>query len=386
MLYKKILLIILGIFISLLFLECSLQLISITNNFVNDIHKEKKIKKSGNFFSIMCIGESTTYHQYPKYLKEYLDKYETKIKFNVIDCGHSAYRLYDLYYVYKKEIEKYNPDIVVGMIGINDMIETNFNSYSKIKTIYLFNLIKEHIKHLVYFKRIEKKFNKQQYSVIPNQSVANGTKKKLSKILFSDQRDIELNKVFGNKEKDMLLGIYSIKEEFFSTFLSEYYKDTKTNTKFEDILQNIISNNDIKDEFKFGFLGIYNLLNNNFDLGEQFLNKADSIRLTYNYTEISKKYKKILDLIISKNIKYIAMQYPVRDISSLEKIIEKTKYKNKVIFIDNKKSFREALKKEEKYNIFEDLFAWDFGHCKEYGNRLIAENLAKEIIKTIKSN
>ena len=99
--------------------------------------------------------------------------------------------------------------------------------------------------------------------------------------------------------------------------------------------------------------------------------------------EISKKYKKILDVIVKKNnIKYIAMQYPVRDIESLKKIIEYTGYSNDVIFVSNKDNFRQALM--SKNNIFEDLFAWDFGHCTELGNRLIADNLAKEISKILK--
>jgi hypothetical protein len=76
------------------------------------------------------------------------------------------------------------------------------------------------------------------------------------------------------------------------------------------------------------------------------------------------------------------MQYPVRDISSLQKIIEKTKYSDVVFYASNKNVFRTALKDINRKEIFKDLFAWDFGHCTEYGNRLIANNIA-QVIKMV---
>jgi hypothetical protein len=124
------------------------------------------------------------------------------------------------------------------------------------------------------------------------------------------------------------------------------------------------------------------MLNGQYDLGEQNLDLADNERLKYDYSDISKKYEKILDMIVPNGITYIAMQYPVRDISSLQKITDQTKYGDFVFYVSNKNVFRTALKTENKKEIFKDLFAWDFGHCTDYGNRLIANNLA-QVIKMV---
>lgn len=384
MLYKKFLLIICGFILACLILECSLQIISIGINIIDNINISKNINRKKNYISIMCIGESTTQKQYTKYLKQYLEKYNPNLSFNIIDMGHNSYRLNELYAKYKKDLNKYKPDIVIGMIGINDLIETSFNTYSKIKTIYLFNLLKEHTKSLIYFNKTQKDFRKTKYSFIPNDAVARDIKKKLANLLFSDNHNIKMKEILKEQNKNILLGIYSMREEFFSKVISSYYDSSNKDINFNDFMNNMCNNGTIRDEFKFGFLGIYNLLKNNNEFGEEYLNKADNIRLNYDYTEISKKYEKILNILFSKNIKYIAMQYPVRDIGSLKKIINNTKYKDKVFYVSNKDNFRTALKSDKKYEIFEDLFAWDFGHCKEYGNRLIANNAALEITKILK--
>ena len=377
-LFKFFALIFLGILIALVILECVLQVTSIIINNINSFDIKKEVNKSKNHISIMCIGESTTHKQYTKYLKYYLHKYYPEKVFYVFDCGHPACRLNELYYHYKKQIKQYKPNIIVGMIGINDMIDTNFKTYSKIKTIYLYNLIRAHIKSLNYFSKIKKQ--RQDFSS------ACDVKNKLSDILFSNNRNQELTNIFADKQKDLLLGIYSMKDEFFSKFITEYYDSNKKDSTFDDVLQDMFNeNDDIKKEFKYGFLGIYNLLNDNYILGEQYLCMADEERLNYDYSEISKKYEKILDLIIPNGIKYIAMQYPVRNISSLQKIIDGTKYKDNVIFLSNEQSFRDALKSEHKNDIFGDLFAWDFGHCVKYGNELIANNVAKKITELLKN-
>ena len=241
----------------------------------------------------------------------------------------------------------------------------------------MYKLIKAHIESLLYFSKIKKP--KQNFDLACN------AKDDLSEILFSDNRDKDLKNIFTGKTKDLLLGIYSMKDEFFSKFIREYYDKNQTESTFDDVLQDMFAeDSDIKKEFKYGFLGIYSLLNNNYDQGEQYLDMADEERLKYDYSEISKKYEKILDFIIPNGITYIAMQYPVRDISSLQKIIDGTKYKNDVIFLSNEEIFRNALKKEKKNDIFGDLFAWDFGHCTTYGNKLIADNVAKKIVELTK--
>lgn len=55
-----------------------------------------------------------------------------------------------------------------------------------------------------------------------------------------------------------------------------------------------------------------------------------------------------------------------------------------VAFIDNKKAFQAALARGSYDAIFRDHFAGDFGHCTPAGNRLIALNVAAALKKVIR--
>jgi hypothetical protein len=91
----------------------------------------------------------------------------------------------------------------------------------------------------------------------------------------------------------------------------------------------------------------------------------------HNYQEL----KRILD---KRGIKLVCLQYPVRSIEPLKKIFEDEKG---VIFVDNERIFKDALKKTSYKEYFTDMFGGDFGHCTRKGNRLLAENIANVILK-----
>ena len=55
--------------------------------------------------------------------------------------------------------------------------------------------------------------------------------------------------------------------------------------------------------------------------------------------------------------------------------------KEGLIFVDNEKVFKDALKTAKYEEYFKDNFAGDFGHCTDKGNRLLAGNIANIILK-----
>jgi len=85
--------------------------------------------------------------------------------------------------------------------------------------------------------------------------------------------------------------------------------------------------------------------------------------------------KKILD---RRRIKLVCVQYPMRSIESLKRIFNSS---DNVIFVDNENIFEKALKKGSYKEYFIDMFFGDFGHCTSKGNRLLAENIANEVLK-----
>jgi len=95
-----------------------------------------------------------------------------------------------------------------------------------------------------------------------------------------------------------------------------------------------------------------------------------------------RNYNKIISLVNLSASRMICMQYPLRSLDLLKKIIRPH---HDVIFVDNKENFERALKHSQYSEYFSDFFGGDFGHCTRAGNRLIAENLADTILKIIPS-
>ena len=71
----------------------------------------------------------------------------------------------------------------------------------------------------------------------------------------------------------------------------------------------------------------------------------------------------------------------MRNIEPLKKILQGNE--EGVIFVDNEKIFRDALKKASYREYFSDTFGGDFGHCTPKGNKLLAENIANVILKEV---
>ena len=86
---KKILLIFCGLIIGLVFIELFLQSASVAVKlYKNHIIKQELNRK--NSITILCIGESTTDRQWPKFLKQSLIAKNVKKEITVIDKGARA--------------------------------------------------------------------------------------------------------------------------------------------------------------------------------------------------------------------------------------------------------------------------------------------------------
>ncbi|GAB1402243.1 hypothetical protein MASR1M68_11540 [Elusimicrobiota bacterium] len=172
-LFKKILLIFLGLVLSLVFLEVLLQSTSFAIKYIKDFKTYnylKKIKKEDTV-TILCIGESTTHKMYPSYLQQVLDKTDPG-RFAVIDGGVPAIMLKNISETIEDTIKKYNPTIVIFMMGINDgfyypeeseyepvLEDTNekdkYSKMPKIKIYRLALLLKMHITELLKTKNYD---------------------------------------------------------------------------------------------------------------------------------------------------------------------------------------------------------------------------------------
>ncbi|MFH0984776.1 MAG: tetratricopeptide repeat protein [Candidatus Omnitrophota bacterium] len=71
-------------------------------------------------YRILCLGESTTAGTYPSFLEEELNRRGQGIPFSVIDKGIPSTNTDVILAQLEANLDKYKPDLVVTMMGIND--------------------------------------------------------------------------------------------------------------------------------------------------------------------------------------------------------------------------------------------------------------------------
>jgi len=138
---KKISLLLLGSFLGLFLIEFGLR---ISGDIYLRIKGQQDIalaKQTGRY-TIVCLGESTTVFygkdSYPSQLEGILNKSGTGINFKVINKGIVGTTTDVILSYLEDNLNKYNPDMVAAMIGINDSDETIPYRKNRIDKLRLF--------------------------------------------------------------------------------------------------------------------------------------------------------------------------------------------------------------------------------------------------------
>jgi len=105
-------------FLCLFLLEIGLRLRGAIFLSLQEHRNRVSIKQKGEC-RIMCLGESTTQGQYPYFLEEILNQRNTGISFTVIDKGLGGTTTVAILSQLEANLNKYQPDIVVTMMGIS---------------------------------------------------------------------------------------------------------------------------------------------------------------------------------------------------------------------------------------------------------------------------
>ena len=134
-----------------------------------------------------------------------------------------------------------------------------------------------------------------------------------------------------------------------------------------------------KDDTFYGALRILYEEMSNHELAAQYEDKAKELRLDYYIPITIKNYHKLKEIVDSAGVPIIFVQYPMRSVEPLKKIFEGEQ--EKMIFVDNEQIFRDAVQADGYKAYFKDLFAGDFGHCTDKGDKLLAENVARVILR-----
>ena len=130
----------------------------------------------------------------------------------------------------------------------------------------------------------------------------------------------------------------------------------------------------------FGALALVCLEKSEDTLAENYFQQANKRRLEFCHPETRNSFRRLRDIAKKNNCLLICVQYPVRSIEGLKGIFDSM---DGVYFVDNEKSFKDAIKSEGYDAYFSDRFAGDFGHCTKKGNTLLASNVARQILRII---
>lgn len=119
-----------------------------------------------------------------------------------------------------------------------------------------------------------------------------------------------------------------------------------------------------------------------YDAAMEYSQKVNNLDSSWFKPVTVNSYRLLKEKLDTRGIRLICVQYPMRSAAFLMNIF---KDENDVVFVDNEESFKQLVREAGVQEVFRDLFAGDFGHCTDKGNRLLAKNIAKAILKAVGS-
>jgi len=376
----------------------------------------------------LCLGESTTADGYPDQLEEILNRRFEDRKITVINAGVPGTNTGIILTRLEANIDKYRPDIIVTMMGINDRafsspVEDEF--YERDDVLYrtdslriykLSVLLKEHIKY--FFKSEDYKKNSffpiDEYHDSEEKALGLSHSLRLERIRKlresgkenilelihtarsyahagkDNQIEKILNKILEIKPNNVnvygdifvlfaYIGKWEKSEKFLKKALELNPQDPLTYIRFANLkgvadynyhnpeeiiatLRRAMLENPYNEELRHAFLMIKQKQRKNSEVIEHIT---------------SVNYRKVMDILQSRGIPLVAVQYPGRPVQKLKHMLGEEK--QSVYFVDNEASFKRAVENEGYWIYFTDRFLGDFGHMTLKGQKLLAGNIADVI-------
>ncbi len=391
--YLKILSVVFYVFfISILSIELSLRFYGFLYSLPQKIHNQTSAHKTDKkTYKILLLGESTTALPitWSIQLENILDKNNQGIDFQVFNEGKLGTRTSFIVARLPENIKKYNPDIVVTMMGINDdmaYLEPYTESGNSLRVVKFYKWLTFSLRNGFFSS------SKEVVGDIAGKSTSAEIENLYTEAMKSKEsgdtnRAIELlNKVIEidsehNVAYKELGWIYmgsdlSESEKMFkkSIELSKKNPDVQNSDNAIASLISVYRMQKIPDDII--FKKISELTGEESKVLEFFITQDAQEGITYNY-------KKLYEVLRENNIQYIAMQYPMLPISDIRGRLNNA---SGVTYVSNKENFESALRIHDYSDLFVDRFASKFGHTTNLGDRLIAENLAKSILESVAGN
>jgi len=109
--------------------------------------------------------------------------------------------------------------------------------------------------------------------------------------------------------------------------------------------------------------------------------RAEAVRGRLVRTRTERNYLEVVRVLAARGIPLIAVQYPVRPLEPLREMLGS---QTGVVFVDNERTFRDALRGGRYEEYFIDSVGGNFGHTTPRGAHLLAENVAAAVLRLLR--
>jgi Flp pilus assembly protein TadD len=435
---QKIALITLGATLVFVMIEIGMRLAGFTMLLLQERRNLASIRQRGEY-RILCIGESTTQNEYPPFLEEILNQRKLGIKFSVIDKGIAGIITSFILSRIELYLDRYRPDMVIAMMGINDegkhivyespsssravLFLRSLRTYKLARLLWLhmitkakeIGLYKTHqdiqsiqTRQSIFAKEIENAYNEnvlkkaielnpQNYRAYVDLAWLYRRQDRFSPAQEYIKKAIELNP--QNYRAYLELGRlyrrqhkFSQAEEWFKRAielnpretgfyfeLGRLYHEQDKFSQAEECFKKCLTLDPMSERLYGALSSLYEEIGKHAQ-AQEYYSKAKKLGLgKYNYITIQ-NYRKLKEILDKEGVIFVCVQYPMLNIGPLKKIFND---QTGIIFVDNEKVFKEAVRRERCKAYFRDMFGGEFGHCTSKGNRLLAENIANIILKEV---
>lgn len=300
---------------------------------------ERPLLKQATEYRILCLGESTTadlrflgQESYPAQLQRILNERSHGVGFTVINRGVPATTTDTIVEQLPENLERYHPDIVVTMMGINDgeSIDPVFQISGRLRVW------------------------------------------KLAKMLYYTYRNPQAA-VFsvGPTPPDLTMMSGQIA---WQRVIEERYPEAEAILRplLEQELWSIVKSR------SHGLMAILSWKRGDEQEGERYHQKFLELERHISRAKTARNYQELRRILADHEIPLVAVQYPGLPLDMLRQI---TGPDPGVVFVDNEQTFLQAIKAHPVRDIYRDLFGGIFGHLTPYGNGLLAENVARRILE-----
>lgn len=374
------------------------------------------LRTDKNAYVIVVLGESTSaspFSTWPALLEEILNKTSKKHTYLVFNEAIPGTNTLYIAARLTNNLNRYKPDMVVTMMGINDGgLHLIYDSSKKIplsytietlRTVKLIRWVVQSVQRNWYRANttgsiVNKPFpvDKEERGKLMDQAFAEGQKNNTQLAIALMQRAIKLDPSFDGSYRH--IGWLYLQEGKFAdaekAFLSAYTIATSLSTHADNQTERIkywnsLGIDTVRDDIVSGLTAAWMGMGKSHDdisrALSRFLIPEDVFGITPTDTSFAVTayhYKLLARILAGRGIPYVAMQYPTRSITQLEDYL--SDYPETVL-VSNEENFRLALKDHSYEELFTDHMTKTFGHTTKLGDMLIAEHLAGRILETVES-